>query len=214
MIQSMADEGKRSVVFAPHDLPLLVPQPVSGLQVVLLRQSGVDEESWQLDYAAVGRVTGELVVEARDEAGREYVPAGAWSSGDAGLLIGAQTFAPRLDEGVAWLELLLSFEEPASGTAREGRDQTASSVAAHWAERLQSQLAAWSRRDAVVETVLGALTRSEALRRLSAPPLGFSETEASHIIDMSLALFTGQGKDELQELLAAASSYLKGGSIA
>lgn len=213
MIRSMAKDERRSVVFGLDDLPLLVPQRVGELQVVLLRQSGVDEDSWQLDYAAVGRVTGELVVDAKDEAGTEYVPTAGWSSGDGGLLVGAQAFAPRLDEGVASLEVFLSVEEPASGPAREGRDQSASAVAAHWAERLQSQLAAWSRRDAVVEAVLHAPTRSEALRRLSAPPVGFSETQATHIIDMSLALFTGQGEDELQELLAAALSHLQDDSI-
>lgn len=202
------------MVFGLDDLPLLVPQRVGGLQVVLLRQSGVDEDSWELDYAAVGRFTGGLEFAAKDEAGTEYVPTGGWTSGDAGLLVGAQTFAPRLEEGVASLELFLSFDESVSGTTQDRRHQSASAVAAHWAERLQSQRAAWSRRDAVVEAVLGAPTRSEALRRLSAPPVGFSETQASHIIDMSLALFTEQGEDELQELLAAAQSHLQDDSIA
>ncbi len=62
MIPNMAEDGQRSVVFELEDLPLLVPQRVGGLQVVLLRQSVVDDESWELDYAAVGRITGELVV--------------------------------------------------------------------------------------------------------------------------------------------------------
>ena len=158
MIRSMPEDGKGSVVFRLDDLPLLVPQGVGGLQVVLLRQSTVDEDSWELDYAAVGHITGDLVIEARDEAGTEYVPRGGSSSGDEGLLVGAQTFAPRLGEGVTSLRLLLSVEEPASGTSQERGDHSPSAVAAHWAVRLQSQLAAWSQRDAVVEAVLGATT--------------------------------------------------------
>ena len=205
----MVEDGQRSVVFEFEDLPLLVPQRVGGLQVVLLRQSVVDDESWQLDYAAVGRITGELVVEARDEVGTEYVPAGGWSSGDAGLLVGAQTFTPGLGEGVTSVDLLLSFEEPVSETTRGQRDESPSAVAAHWAERLQSQLAGWSQRDAVVEAVLAAHTRSEVIRRLSSVPFRFSEAEATHIIDMSLALLTGEGEAELQELLAAALSHVQ-----
>jgi hypothetical protein len=92
----MPEDGTTSVVvFGLDDLPLLVPERVGGLKVVLLRQSGVDEESWEIDYAAVGGVAGELVLEARDEAGTEYFPTRGSSSGDDGLLIGTQTFAPR-----------------------------------------------------------------------------------------------------------------------
>lgn len=209
MIPNMAEDGQKSVVFELEDLPLLVPQRVGALQVVLLRQSVVNNESWELDYAAVGRITGELVAEARDEAGTEYVPAGGWSSGDAGLLVGGQTFTPGLGEGVTSVELLLSFEEPVSETTQGQQDQAPPAVAAHWAKRLQSQLAGWSQRDAVVEAVLAAHTRSEAVRRLSAVPFGFSEAEATHIIDMSLALLTGEGEAELQELLAAALSHVQ-----
>ena len=168
----------------------------------------MDEDSWELDYAAVGRAAGELVVEARDETGTEYIPGGGSSSGDDGLLVGTQTFSPPLGEGVTSLEVLLSLEESAAGTAPERWDPSPSAVAAHWVGRLQSQLAGWSHRSAVVEAVLAARTRSEALGRLSAAPFGFSEAEAAHIVDMSLGLLTGEGEAELRELLAQALSHV------
>lgn len=209
MIRSMPEDGKGWVVVRLDDLPLVVPEEVGGLQVVLLRQSAVDEDSWELGYAAVGRITGDLAIEARNEAGFEYIPRGGSSSGDEGLLVGAQTFAPGLGEDVKSLRLLLSVEELASGTNSERGDLSPSDVAAHWAVRLQSQLAAWSQRDAVVEAVLGATTRSDALGLLSGPPFGFSEAEAAHIVDMSLGLLTGEGDHELREQLAAALSHVQ-----
>ena len=60
----------------------------------------------------------------------------------------------------------------------------------------------------MVEAVLAARTRSEALGRLSAAPFGFSEAGAAHIVDMSLGLLTGEGEAELRELLAQALSHV------
>ena len=155
------------MVFGLDNLPLLVPERVGELEIVLLRQSGVEEDSWELDYAAVGRVDGELVFEARDEAGTEYFQHGAGGRGTTD-----SSSAPKHSRlGWARVSPRLSFsspiEEPDSGPTPEGRDQSPSAVAAHWAKRLQSQRAAWSQRGAVVEAILAAPTRDDALGRLS-----------------------------------------------
>jgi hypothetical protein len=48
MIRRMTVEGRTSVAFGLDDLPLLVPQRVGGLQVVLLRRSAVRKLSSRL----------------------------------------------------------------------------------------------------------------------------------------------------------------------
>lgn len=205
----MDEDDKMSVVVALEDLPLLLPERIGELQIVLLRQSSADEEEWQLDYAAVGRTrAGQVHIEARDERGTEYFSGRSWSSADDGLLVGAQTFTPPLDEGIMSLHLILAREQHPSGTAEEQWDHPAV-IAAGAVKRLQSQLAAWTQRDAVAQAVLVAATRAEAVRRLGAAPLGFNEEEAGAILDMPLRCLTQDGQAELEEYLTAARSHIE-----
>ena len=106
------------------------------------------------------------------------------------------------------LELVLTLEEPDSGTAAAQPDRPVG-VAAGWMERLESQLAAWAKRDAVVGGVVVAATRAEAIRRLGAAPLGFSETAARHILEMPLGWLPEEGQEELRAHLGAALSHVE-----
>lgn len=80
-------------------------------------------------------------------------------------------------------------------------------LAGHWIELLERQLAGWARRDVVVEAVLGAANRQNAIERLTGQ-LGFSAAEAASVLDLPLWRLTDDAERGLREDLKTARKHL------
>lgn len=205
----MADDAHMSVDVAVDSLPLVVPRALGALRIVLLRQSN-SEDSWDLDYATVGTETRHLWVEAEDDLGNEYTAETAWSSSDEHLVHGTYTFTPPLAELDRSLTLTFSLEHTDERVSSGHERLTPEHVRHDWVEILQSQLAGWVRREEVIDAVLGASTREDAIQRLTSPPLGFAETAAGFVLDLPLGRLTQDAGRELAEHLERARDDVEG----
>ena len=203
----MAVDDEMSVDVAVDGFPLVLPERLGGVRIVLLRQSN-DEDAWDLDFATVGVETRNLWVEAQDDLGNEYTVATSWHSSDEHLVYGTYTFKPRLADDAGLLTLTFVLEESDSTTTSEHVPLSQKGVAGHWVELLERQLAGWARRNDVVDAVLGAANRQGAIERLTGPPLSFSEAEATSILDLPLWRLTDDGERLLREDLESAREHL------
>ncbi|MDQ3640215.1 MAG: hypothetical protein M3450_01785 [Actinomycetota bacterium] len=199
-----------SVDIALDQLPLVLPQQLGGLRIVLLRRQNSEDDSWDLDYAAIGLETRNLWVEARDEGGNEYTVTTSWNADDGELVYGTYTFAPGLADEVGSLRFIFSLEDSQAVSTSQHEELTPERVAAHWVERLDAQLVGWAQRNSLVEAVISASTRHEAIERLTAPPFGLSDAQARHVLDLSLGRLTAEGQHELIEDLESARGHLEG----
>lgn len=86
----MVQDDQMSVEVAVDGFPMVCPEPLRGLRIVLLRQ--VDrEDGWDLDFATVGMETRSLWVEAHDDQGNEYTLSTSSNSSDDHLVQGTYT---------------------------------------------------------------------------------------------------------------------------
>lgn len=207
----MDDHEEISVEVVLEELPLVLPRPLGGLRIVLLRASNTDDDSWELDFATVGIDSRDFWVEARDADGKKYGATTRWCSSEGGLVNGTYTFRPRLADIATSLQFVLSVDAE-EGSATSGQEDAASAqVASHWVERLEAQLAAWARRDALIEAILATQTRSEAIERLTAAPFRFSDTWAASILDLPIGRLTREGEKDLREDLESVRRHLADG---
>lgn len=204
----MAEDAELAAEVALEDLPLVLPQQLGTLRIVLLRQSNDDDEDvWNLDYATVGVDSRDLWMEAEDELGNEYTVKTRWNSDDGELVYGTYALTPRLHDEVGSVRLLFSLEE---SKARSGHGELAPhEVAAHRVESLQAQLDGWRKRELLAELIVASSTRSEAIERLTAPPLELSEAAATYVLNLPLGRLTEQGEQELNEDLESVRTHLQ-----
>ncbi len=74
----MAQDDEMAVDVAVDGFPLVLPQPLGGLRIVLLRQSN-REYAGDLDFSTVGVETRDRWIEAQDDLGNEYTVATSWT---------------------------------------------------------------------------------------------------------------------------------------
>ena len=202
----MAQEDQLSVDVAVDGFPLILPERLGALRIVLLRQSN-EEDAWDLDFATLGVETRNLWVKAQDDLGNEYAVATSWHSSDEHLAYGTYTFKPRLADAASLLTLTFCLEDSDSTTASEHEPLSPERLAGHWVEVFERQLAGWAQRNDAVEAVLGAANREEAIERLTRPPLRFSEAQATSILDLPLWRLTEDGERLLREDLESAREH-------
>ena len=202
----MASDIAMAVEIDLDDLPLVLPQRLGNLRIVLLRQhNDDDEDGWELEYSTVGVDGRDLWVEARDEARNEYTVRTRWTSGGGEVAQGTYKFTPRLASAARSLTLLFSLEE----SEHPKVEVTPHQVATHWAERLSAQLVGWASRESLIETILRSSSRREAIEGITSPPLELSEAQAMHVLDLPLGRLTGQGQEELIQDLESVRSHLQ-----